>query len=209
MLLWLLLSFMLGLRSGWVGGRNIASYERVRNCSHVMGLCVSQQCQLRIGCYIPWALKFHYNIQNELQIGFQQQKWKIWGIILKFSKLFSYWNFSYFYPPHSSIPFFQFDNNLARTSCSSSRTLFFTRPFKFYRSRRRGGGGYKDICWIFMDQLHLTLEKKRREIIKCSGDVFISNFLILRLADCPHLSRKLWYSEVLIELFQIKFSPSE
>jgi hypothetical protein len=42
MSLWFLFSFMLGLRGGW-GER--ASYERVRNCSHVMGHYVSQQCQ--------------------------------------------------------------------------------------------------------------------------------------------------------------------
>ena len=40
-----------------VAGGNIVSCERVRNCSHVTGLCVSQQCQLRIGrCVKPCAL---------------------------------------------------------------------------------------------------------------------------------------------------------
>jgi len=55
MSLWLLFSFMLG--SAWRVGGNIVSCERVRNCSHVTGLCVSQQCQLRIGrCVKPCAL---------------------------------------------------------------------------------------------------------------------------------------------------------
>ena len=37
-----------------VGGGNIASCERVRNCSHVTDRYVSQQCQLRIGrCVRP------------------------------------------------------------------------------------------------------------------------------------------------------------
>ena len=49
MLLWLLFSFMLGLRR--VGG-NIASCESVRNVSYVIGHYVNQQCQLRIGCYV-------------------------------------------------------------------------------------------------------------------------------------------------------------
>ena len=41
----------------WVGGGNIASCERVRNCSHVTDRYVSQQCQLRIGrCVRPSAL---------------------------------------------------------------------------------------------------------------------------------------------------------
>jgi len=47
MLLWLLFSFMLGLLCG--GGDFVIS-ERVRNCSHVMGRYVSQQCQMRISC---------------------------------------------------------------------------------------------------------------------------------------------------------------
>jgi len=50
MLLWLLFTFMLGLLGGWGAGGDIASLERVRNCSHVMGRYVSQQCQMRTGC---------------------------------------------------------------------------------------------------------------------------------------------------------------
>ena len=45
---------MLGMR----GGGGIASSERVRNCSHVMGHYVNQQCQMHLGSSKAMCVKF-------------------------------------------------------------------------------------------------------------------------------------------------------
>ena len=77
MLLWLLFSFMLGLCAG--GGGYFVMSGRVRNCSHVMGRYVSQQCQMRISCCVkPCAW-------NSLECSVYAKN-LIWGRGLKHNK---------------------------------------------------------------------------------------------------------------------------
>jgi hypothetical protein len=114
------------------GGGYNSSPERVRNCSHVMGRYVSQQCQTRTDCCIkPCA-------SNSLDFAVSRKDWirkrglKNFQGIFHYPKLFFLLNIFSF----ASSAFterttnfvhisYQLRNTLAPTSCSSSISSYY------------------------------------------------------------------------------------